>query len=126
MLKVSNINKSIAFYEKALGFQIASKQEAIEEWRWAIIQTGRVEFMLSESDTLPGCLNEVDVKGQPNWPTIYYFYPEDLDELHNYLLKRGFHPSDIEKTSYGMREFSMQDPDGHYLCFGQDSADIRL
>ena len=75
--------------------------------------------MLSESE---GNLNlEKDIDSHSsNWPCIYYFYPDNVVALHEHVLKSGFETTALETTFYGMKEFSMRDPDGHLLSFGQD------
>ena len=49
MLNVSNIETSLDFYERALGFQIVSSIKAIKEQRWTTIRSEDTELMLSES-----------------------------------------------------------------------------
>ena len=49
-----------------------------------------------------------------------YFWPDDVDALHAELDNRGAtiiqRPSD---QPYGLREFRVEDPDGHILAFGK-------
>ena len=59
------------------------------------------------------------------WPVIFYFYPEDVAALYDRVRDRGFEPTLLKDTIYGMREFSLQDPDGHMLSFGQDSDEAE-
>jgi hypothetical protein len=54
------------------------------------------------------------------WSTILYFYPSNLDTLHQELFQRGFTVSSKRTTAYGMQEFRMRDPDGHILWFGTE------
>jgi uncharacterized glyoxalase superfamily protein PhnB len=41
--------------------------------------------------------------------------------LYAHVIAEGFEPTPLQVTVYGMREFSLIDPDGHVLSFGQDS-----
>ena len=75
--------------------------------------------MLSESEGNLNLEKGIDSHSS-NWPCIYYFYPDNVVALHEHVLKSGFETTALETTFYGMKEFSMRDPDGHLLSFGQD------
>jgi uncharacterized glyoxalase superfamily protein PhnB len=121
MLNVSNIETSLDFYKRALGFQIVSPIEAVKEWRWATIRSGTTELMLSESQFDLGLKREIDPHSDTSWPAIFYFYPDDVSTLHTHVTKEQYKPTPLQVTFYGMKEFSLQDPDGHVLSFGQES-----
>jgi len=120
MLNISNIEASLEFYQKALSFEVVSPAEAIKEWRWATIRSGDTELMLSETDSNLGLSKGIDPHSNTSWPCIFYFYPDDVSQLHSHLVQAGFNPTPLEVTFYGMNEFSLQDPDGHMLSFGQE------
>lgn len=121
MLNVSNINHSLTFYDKALGFEVVSDPAAVDEWKWATIRSGDTELMLSESEGCPTMPQNLNPHERVDWPAIYYFYPDDVEQLHRHVLDAGYSPTPLETTFYGMKEFSLQDPDGHVLSFGQDA-----
>lgn len=120
MLNISNIEESLDFYQKALGFDVVSDKDAVKQWRWATIRSGNTELMLSETECPPNLEKGVDPQETVSWPTIFYFYPDSVRELHGSLVEKGYKPTDVLNTIYGMREFSIQDPDGHMLSFGED------
>lgn len=121
MLNVANIEASLEFYRKALGFEIVSSPDAVKEWRWAMIRSGATELMLSESDCDLELKQGIDPQHSTDWPVIFYFYPDDVSQLHQKVTQAGFNPTELVDTLYGMTEFSLQDPDGHVLSFGQDT-----
>jgi len=123
MLNVSDIERSLDFYRKALGFVVASDPECVKEWRWATIRSGDTELMLSETDCDLGLAKDIDPHHDTGWPTIFYFYPDDVTALYDHVRQQGYRPTRLETTFYGMLEFSLQDPDGHVLSFGQDAKD---
>jgi len=121
MLNVSNIETSLDFYRRALGFDIVSPEEAVQEWKWCVIRSGETNLMLSETDCELNLPKDVDPHANVSWPSVFYFYPDDVSELHVHVTAEGFTATDVEVTFYGMKEFSMQDPDGHMLSFGEDA-----
>ena len=122
MLNVSNIETSLKFYQKALNFEIVSPKDTVKQWRWATIRSGDTQLMLSESCSNLGLNKNIDDQEDSNWPTIFYFYPDDVEQLYQHVNKQGFQTTELETTFYGMREFSMRDPDGHLLSFGVDAG----
>ena len=40
MLNVSDIERSLDFYQKLAGFELVSPRQAVDEWRWAWIRSG--------------------------------------------------------------------------------------
>ncbi|MCG7865394.1 MAG: VOC family protein [Candidatus Thiodiazotropha taylori] len=123
MLNVKDITTSLEFYEKALGFSVVSDPEAVEEWKWATIRSGNTELMLSESNCKIKLEKNIDPQLNTNWPVIFYFYPDNVNELYDHVKNSGFSPTKLITTIYGMKEFSIQDPDGHVLSFGEDASE---
>ncbi len=121
MLNVSDIETSLDFYRRACGFEVVSDPAAVSDWRWATIRSGNTELMLSESRHQPDPEPVENPHSDTRWPAIYYFYPDDVVALYAEVIRNGFEPTALEVTHYGMREFSLTDPDGHLLSFGQDA-----
>ena len=121
MLNVSDIEASLDFYRDAFDFDVVSDPGAVREWHWATIRSGWTEMMLSQTETPPQANIGQDPHAATAWPVIFYFYPDDVERLYAQVISRGFKPTQLKDTIYGMREFSLQDPDGHMLSFGQDA-----
>ena len=121
MLNISDIEASLDFYRRALDFEVVSPLDLVKEWRWATIRSGDIELMLSETESPPELAKNIDPQHTTSWPTIFYFYPDNVVALHQRVADAGFNPGPVEVTCYGMREFSVQDPDGHCLSFGEDA-----
>jgi catechol 2,3-dioxygenase-like lactoylglutathione lyase family enzyme len=119
MLNVSNIERSLDFYQKLAGFELVSPREAVDRWRWAWIRSGGGELMLPESGGPATRVGQVDPSREEGWPAIYYCYPEDVAALHAEVKGKALQVSDLRVTFYGMKEFEVRDPDGHILWFGQ-------
>ena len=121
MLNVSDIDRSLDFYQKLAGFELVSPRQAVDQWRWAWIRSGDGELMLSESGGPATRVDQSDASRDEGWPAIYYFYPENVVDLHAEVKRKEFQVSDLRVTFYGMKEFEVRDPDGHILWFGQET-----
>ena len=119
MLNVSDIEASLEFYREALDFKVVSNPEAVHEWHWATIRSGWTELMLSQTESPPAPIADADPHANTAWPAIFYFYPDDVARLYAQVIARGYLPTPLQVTIYRMREFSLTDPDGHMLSFGQ-------
>jgi uncharacterized glyoxalase superfamily protein PhnB len=122
MLNVSNIEKSLRFYEEAFGFEVISDPKMVQKWKWATIRSGDTELMISESEGNPNLEMGINSHSNSNWPCVYYFHPDSVEALYDHVIKCGYKPTALEITFYGMNEFSIQDPDGHLLSFGQEES----
>jgi uncharacterized glyoxalase superfamily protein PhnB len=125
MLNVSDIKASLEFYCEALDFNVVSNPDAVQEWGWATIRSGWTELMLSQTDSPPTPVADIDPHANNAWPVIFYFYPDDVARLYAQVIARGYLPTPLQVTIYRMREFSLADPDGHMLSFGQDEVESQ-
>lgn len=91
MLHVADVERSRVFYRDHLGFTLVSPESA-----------------------RPGATTA-------DWPVMFYFYPDDVESLHRALGSRGVDVGGLCVTFYRMKEFSVLDPDGHMLTFGQET-----
>ncbi len=103
ILRVSNLDASLDYYTRALGFTIQWHVHGL-----ASVGRGKTSLMLCEGD-----------QGHPG--TWLWAAVTDADALHDELHSRGAlirHPP----TNYpwGSREVHVSDPDGHVLRFGSD------
>jgi len=121
MLSVSDIEASLEFYREALGFEVVSNPASVRKWRWATIRSGYTELMLSGARHGSPADKTRDYHTDTSWPVIFYFYADDVVALYARVIAQGFAPTPLDVTFYGMREFSLTDPDGHMLSFGQDA-----
>ena len=124
MLKVSDIEASLEFYRDAFDFKLVSNPDAVKEWQWATIRSGWTELMLSQTESPPKPVVDHDPHASTAWSAIFYFYPDDVARLYAQVIARGYKPTPLAVTTYGMREFSLPDPDGHLLSFGQNEPEL--
>ncbi len=119
LLKVSNIYYSLKFYKDVLAFDRVSPQSQLEAWHWAIVGDDNLELMLMETQGAGGSAQGINPRKDKNQPPILYFHPENIGDFYQHVKRLGCRVTPLELTYYGMREFSMHDPDGHMLSFGE-------
>jgi catechol 2,3-dioxygenase-like lactoylglutathione lyase family enzyme len=119
MLHVSDVERSLGFYRDHLGFTLVSPESALREYGWAHIRRDGVDLMLAGG--LEGGPIRRPGATTSDWPVMFYFYPDDVESLHRALGSRGVDVGELCVTFYRMKEFSLLDPDGHMLTFGQET-----
>jgi DNA-binding transcriptional MerR regulator len=111
-LPVSDMDRSITYYQEALGFRLA--------WRTidgtlAALASGEIEVLLlvpSTDDCPP--------------PQSAYIYVEDPDSLCAEYQEAGADIADpVASRPYGMRDFVIRDPDGHRFILGCGEESLR-
>jgi catechol 2,3-dioxygenase-like lactoylglutathione lyase family enzyme len=99
-LAVRDIPAAQAWYGDTLGFRAA--------WIWednfGSVNADRVEIFLYESD-------------EPK-PAICSLFVDDVDEIYERCRPTGCVVSELELKPWGVREFSVEDPDGNVFRIG--------
>ncbi|WP_426955207.1 bleomycin resistance protein [Muricoccus radiodurans] len=108
VLAVSEVEAAIAHYVDRLGFTLHHRMG--QPATYAIVERDALSLHLMPKTQDPTI-------GR----TALYVFVADVDALHRELVARGQEievaPTDL---SYGMREMSVRDPDGHRLTFGRE------
>jgi len=115
LLQVFDMQTTLKFYCDVIGFQVVDKTD--HDW-WAMIRLGDATLMLNtayEDDKRPRAADPKRVKGHRDVSLYFEFF--DLDGLHAHLRDKGCKVNPPAKTSYGLRQMSVRDPDGYELCF---------
>jgi DNA-binding transcriptional MerR regulator len=110
---VSDIDRSIAYYEEALGLRAA----------WRTADGGLAAMASGEIETLL----LVPWTGDSPPPTVSaYVYIEDPDALCAEYRQAGADVVDpVATRPSGMRDFVVRDPDGHRFTFGRGDEKLR-
>ena len=112
-IPVTDMDRSIAYYEEALGFHLA--------WRHA---SGRLACMASGDIELLHLVLWTGVGSPPQQAA--YVLVEDPDELCAEYQKAGADVVDpVASRPSGMRDFVVRDPDGHRFTLGRAEARLR-
>lgn len=111
---VNDIDKSLAFYRDAVGFTLEERWEEQGKLRGVQLKAGSVDFMLGQDDWKKGRDRK---KGEGF--RMYCETTQDVDVLAKGIQARGGildeEPSD---QPWGMRTFSLTDPDGFKITIG--------
>lgn len=118
MLICNNVEDSIAFYTKNLGFEVVNYDREIGTSGFATIENGTIRFMMASPSFYKAPKGKV---GDPLTDTIQYFYTDDVVALKQRLENNGVPSTDFKVRFYGLKEIEIQDPDGRLLIIGQDT-----
>ena len=116
MLAVKDLRATMAFYQR-LGFRVAGMFGEPDPVWCEVVRDG-VALMFNAP---PRECVERDVPAKSREYQIYYFNSDDVAGLHAAWKKAGLAVTDVRVTVYGMKEFELRDPDGHWLWFGQET-----
>ncbi|MFI6163889.1 VOC family protein [Micromonospora haikouensis] len=112
-LPVTDMDRSIAYYQEALGLHLA--------WRTAhgnlaALASGEIEMLLLAAWT----------GDSPPPPQSAYVYVEDPDALCAEYQQAGADIVEpVASRAYGMRDFVVRDPDGHRFTLGRGEHRLR-
>jgi catechol 2,3-dioxygenase-like lactoylglutathione lyase family enzyme len=114
MLAVTDLPATVRFYVEKLGFNCCGLHG--EPPVWAELERDGVAIMFNAP---PRECVERDVPRTSRDYQIFYFNVQDAAALREEYRGRGVSVSDLRVAFYGMKEFEVRDPEGHWLWFGQ-------
>jgi catechol 2,3-dioxygenase-like lactoylglutathione lyase family enzyme len=121
-LLVEDVERSLAFYRDRLGFRVAGSVGKPPVF--AIVIRDSVEIMLKRGEP-------EELERQRQWQAAVlpgdsawqaYITLSGIEEYFQSCLPAGVTMRrTLCQTDYGMSEFEIVDPDGHVLCFGEQT-----
>jgi predicted enzyme related to lactoylglutathione lyase len=109
-LPVSDLNESIRYYERQLGFQVASQLPGGE---YAIVERDDIAIHLFRDDS------------RSHSPVGVHIFTHDLDELHDELQQRGARVTEgIKLKPWGNRDFRVNDCSGNEIKFTEPLSEL--
>lgn len=112
-LPVTDIDKSVAYYEETMGFRLAWQTT---DRKLTALASGHVELLL---------LVPWSGGGDPQ-PQSAYVYVENPDGLcAEYEQAGAIIVEPVATRPYGMRDFCVEDPDGHRFVLGRAGESLR-
>ena len=120
-LIVEDVNKTVEFYKRTLGFEVVMTVPESGVFDFAMLKLDNVTIMLQSRKAYVEALPEY--KDQKIGGTIFlYFEVADLNKIYDRVKKANAEiVVDINTTFYGTREFTMKDCDGYLLIFAEEA-----
>ena len=125
LLQVRDLAASVAFYGQKLGFRTGSI-----EGGFAMIQRDDCLIFLAQKTKDVDVTNKAARAVDDGWCSYdlhIYCEPGTLDALYAEFRARGVPLAGFENgpvlRSYGVRDFSVFDPDGYDLVFGEEVSE---
>jgi uncharacterized glyoxalase superfamily protein PhnB len=111
-LLVDDLGRSLEFYERRLGFT----RDFVYEGFYASVSRDRAVIHLKCAPKLEA--ERSHRKGGEHLDA--FLAVAGIDELHAELVRRGAPiTGELEEKPWGTRDFTVEDPDGHVLCFSE-------
>jgi glyoxylase I family protein len=131
LIHVYDMPEALQFYTGVLGFSVEASSPVIEapEGRfphWVRLRWGESVLMLNTAFD-EGCRppRRDDGRQAAHRDTCFYIEVPDVDDVFE-LLRHKIRSLDRPvETSFGMRELSLNDPDGYQICFLTTSTSAR-
>jgi catechol 2,3-dioxygenase-like lactoylglutathione lyase family enzyme len=113
---VSNVDRTIAFYRDALGFETRFQQPDRDPF-FAIIGRDEVQIFLKSAEAVSPMPNR---SRHPSLRWDAYVSAPDPDALAAEFAARGtIFSAALQDTHDGLRGFEISDPDGYIFFFGR-------
>ncbi|MFW2371684.1 MAG: VOC family protein [Gammaproteobacteria bacterium] len=106
------LEKTLAFYQQAFSCIIVSQREGEAGLEWVHLKTDGIFLMLVRQ-------MEKTSQSPIGDNNLFYYYTDDVEGYYRFIKARGFKPTEIQITEYGMKEFFLLDPEGNRLAIGQ-------
>jgi uncharacterized glyoxalase superfamily protein PhnB len=114
---VRDINQTISFY-KILGFEVTMKVPEQNPYVWVMMTKGAVSLMFQSFDSLGHELPQIS--RTDGGSLIFYIKIKGILEFFNKISGDVKVIKGLDKTFYGVTEFSILDNNGYILTFAED------
>ncbi|HZQ44384.1 MAG TPA: VOC family protein [Acidobacteriaceae bacterium] len=120
LIWVFDMPTSLAFYRDVLGFEVAHASPEVEtkEGRfshWMLLRWGGAEIMLNtqyDSNERPEERPQMRSR-----EVVFYIACPDVELAYEELTERGLKAERPKMAPYGLKLFSVEDPDGYTIVF---------
>jgi glyoxylase I family protein len=120
LIGVFDMPRSLSFYRDTLGFNVVSASPEVEtaegrfsHWMW--LRFGSAEIMLNtqyDSNERPPKPPEKTLRD-----AVFYIGCTDVEHAYAELTNRGLQAHPPTVAPYGLKIFSVEDPDGYTIVF---------
>ncbi len=120
-LMVPDVDRTVDFYRDVLEFEVAATAPQRRPYEWAMLGRDDVVLMVQSRPSLGAevpALRERTIGGS----VVLYVHVDDADALYERIRDRVAVVVDPHTTSYGTREFYVQDCNGYILGFSASAG----
>jgi uncharacterized glyoxalase superfamily protein PhnB len=123
LLQVFDMSASLGFYRDQIGFEVVSASPIVETAQgrfshWCWLRLGAVDLMLNtayDSNERPPERDAARWGGHED-AGLFLGCP-DIDAAHAHLVAQGVPAEAPSLAPYGLKRFTVRDPDGYPLTF---------
>ena len=124
LLEVFDMPTAVRFYRDVLGFELVGNSPLVESpegqyFHWAMLGRDDVRLMLNtayDEGQRPAAPDGARILAHGD--TALFFGCADVDGTYEQLRRRAVVIVEMPMvTRYGMKRFTIVDPDGYHLCF---------
>jgi glyoxylase I family protein len=123
LICIFDMPKALAFYRDVLGFEVVLASPVVKtpegqfsHWMW--LRLGAAELMLNtQYDTGERPEHPVATRLLAHGDTCFYIGCSDIDTAYERLSLRGLKADPPKVAPYGLKNFSVKDPDGYGVVF---------
>lgn len=117
-LLVSNLDRSTAFYRDVLGFTVKQTVPDAAPFVFVWLERDGVPVFLNDPKAVEKDVARVSARPFGGTATMF-FVITGVDAYHAQVAPRANVVMELKTQFYGMREFAIEDPDGHILTFAE-------
>ena len=123
VLFTNDMQQAIVYYRDTLGFTLAAAIPD-DDPSWCFLRRDKAAIMLLGSHEHDDDEGHEDDHEHPAALGVnsLYFYPDNVDALWNQLKDKVEVEVPLQDMDYGMREFTIRDPNGYALNFGSSTG----
>ena len=117
-LLVSNVERSLAFYEDVLGLARGTTVPEQSPFVFASVMSGPVEIFLNDRSTVTKESPQMAGLAFGGGNTMF-IEVNGVDALYDQIKSRAKVIMPLVTQWYGLREFAIEDPDGYVITFAE-------
>lgn len=117
-LLVRDIDGSTTFYRDVLGFQVKQTVPDAAPFVFVWLERDGIAVFLNDPKAAEHDVPGISARPAGGTATLF-FVLTGVDDLHAQVAAKVPIVMSLRTQFYGMREFSVEDPDGHLLTFAE-------
>jgi uncharacterized glyoxalase superfamily protein PhnB len=118
-LMVEDVNRTVDFYKKILGFELSITVPSQGRFHWALMKNGDAKIMFQLKESF-----EHELKLPKPIPVCgsltLYIRSDDIGSLYDRIIDHVNLVNDMHDTFYDTIEFTIKDINNYMLTFAQD------